>query len=188
MAVWASSTNAELPRPQGFGVFGQAEALGVGYRLTYLRYSDSTSKPGIVCQVYSPRIDCTTEGVDTSVRVGSARVEVLKLVPLGERIQLGVGGGASFNSLLVTATGESGRMADTGTPSSGNLGGLGTMSLALTPVASVPLTLRATGSLHWVRFNGCESPDDPTSGYAPFCGTDRFREIHVGLSYRVPRE
>ncbi len=187
MGVWASSSNAELPRPQGFGAFAQLDVTGLGFRLSYTRYSDATSKPGVVCRVYSPRIDCMTEGVDTSVRQGSFRMEVLKLMPLGERVRLGVGGGASFNSLSLTATGESGRLADTSAPSTGQIGGLGTMGLALTPLPSLPLTLRVMYSLHWVRFKGCDDPDDPTSGYAPFCGTDRFRELQVGASFLVPR-
>lgn len=188
MMVRASSTNPELPDPQGIGLFAQFEARsGFGFRMMYVRTSNDTDKPGIVCQVYSPRIGCITEGVVTSAGVGSFRAEGTRAVPLGERLQVDISAGATFNSLSVEATGISGRPADTGVPSSGHIGGLGSVGLAVTPLPSVPLTLRAMGSLHWIRFNGCESPDDPTSGYAPFCGTDRFREIQVGVTYKVPR-
>ncbi|MEK9499383.1 hypothetical protein WI372_00135 [Gemmatimonadota bacterium DH-20] len=188
MMVRASSPNPELPDPQGIGLFAQFEARsGFGFRMMYVRTSNDTDKPGIVCQVYSPRIDCDTEGVATSAGVGSFRAEATRVLPLGDRLRVDVSAGATFNSLDVTATGVSGRPADTAVPSSGNLGALGTVGLAITPLPALPLTLRAMGSLHWIKFNGCESQDDPTSGYDPFCGTDRFREIQIGLTYRVPR-
>lgn len=188
MMVRASSPNPELPEPQGTGVFAQFEApSGFGFRMMYVRTSNDTDKPGIVCQVYSPRIDCAIEGVQTSASVGSFRAEGMRALPLGDRLRVDVSAGATFNSLRVTATGETGRPADTAVPSSGNLGLLGTVGLAVTPVPSVPLTLRAMGALHWIKFNGCESQNDPTSGYDPFCGTDRFREIQIGLTYRIPR-
>ena len=186
-AVWGSSPNAELPHPQGLGLFAQVDAAGFGFRLSYLRYSDSTRKLGTVCRVYSPRIECGLEDVDTSARLGGLRADILKTVALGELVQLGEGGGMSFNSLTATSTGDSGRPADLLMPKTGQIGRQATASLSVTPVPGVPFALVASYSLHWVKFRGCASVEDRTSGYAPFCGTDRFREVRVGGSVTIPR-
>lgn len=188
LAVWATSPNAELPHPQGVGAFAQFDAAGFGFRLSYLRYSDSTQKQGVVCQVYSPRIGCGIEGVDTSARLGGLRVDVFKTLDLGEMVQLGAGGGVSFNSVNSTATGDSGRRADLLVPNTGQLGRQATLVLSVAPVAGVPVRLVGSYALHWVRFRGCASLEDRTSGYDPFCGTDRFREIQVGASFLIPRQ
>lgn len=188
VSVWATSPNAELPHPQGVGVFAEIDAAGFGFRLSYLRYSDSTRKQGVVCQVYSPRIGCVIEGVDTSARMGGLRFDLLKTVALGDRVRFGAGGGVSFNSLTSKTTGESGRAADLHLPNTGQIGRQATVTVSMAPVPAIPLRIVGTYSLHWVHFKGCVDPTDPTSGYAPFCGTDRFREIHVGASFTVPRQ
>lgn len=186
-AVWASSPNAELPHPQGLGLYAQVDAAGFGFRLSYLRYSDSTRKLGTVCRVYSPRIDCGLEDVDTSARLGGLRADILKTFGLGEMVELGLGGGLSFNSLTATSAGDSGRPADLLMPNTGQIGRQATLSLSVTPVPGVPFELVGSYALHWVRFRGCASLEDRTSGYAPFCGTNRFREIQVGGAFTVPR-
>jgi len=136
--------------------------------------------------VYSPRIGCVTEGVDTSARMGGLRLDVLKTLDLGGVAQLGAGGGVSFNSLTTTTTGDSGRAADLHLPNTGQIGRQATLALTLAPVPGIPLRLVGSYALHWVSFKGCVDPSDPTSGYAPFCGTDRFREIQVGASFLIP--
>jgi hypothetical protein len=186
-AVRADSPNAELPHPHGWGLFAQVDAVGFGFRLSYLRYSDSTNGQGTVCRVYSPRIECGTEGVENSARLGGLRADVLKTISLGEVAQLGVGGGLSFNSLTATSVGESGRPADLLMPNTGQIGRQASATVSLAPIPGVPLRLEGAYSLHWVKFRGCASLEDRTSGYAPFCGTDRFREIQVGASFIVPR-
>lgn len=186
-AVWASSPNAELPHPQGLGVFAQVDAAGFGFRLSYVRYSDSTRKQGTVCQVYSPRIECGPEDVETLARLGGLRAVVLKTVSLGGLVEFGAGGGLSFNSLTATSVGDSGRRADLLMPNTGQIGGHATATLSVTPVPGVPLRLVGSYALHWVKFRGCASLEDRTSGYAPFCGTDRFREVQVGGSFTIPR-
>lgn len=188
LAVWATSPNAELPHPQGVGAFAQVDAAGLGFRLSYLRYSDATQKQGVVCQVYSPRIGCGVEGVDTSARLGGLRVDVLKNLDLGDMVQLGAGGGVSFNSVNSAATGESGRRADLLVPNAGQIGRQATLVLSVAPFRGVPVRLVGSYALHWVRFKGCASAEDATSGYAPFCGTERFREIQVGASFLIPRQ
>jgi hypothetical protein len=188
LVVRASSPNVELPDPDGIGVFAELDASGFGFRLTYLRYSDSTRKQGTVCQVYSPRIGCVLEGVDMSTRLGGLRFDVQKLLGLGDLAEVGVGGGMSFNSLTASATGDSGRDADLHLPKTGQIGRQATATLSVTPVPGVPFKLVGSYAFHWVHFKGCVAADDPTSGYAPFCGTDRFREIQVGASFTLPRQ
>lgn len=187
VAVWASSPNAELPHPRGMGLFAHFEGAGLGFRISLVRYSDSTFKEGVVCRVYSPRIGCGIEGVDTSVRLGGLRMIVLKSLALGGVARLGAGGGVSFNALTSTSTGDSGRPADLHIPNTGQIGYEGALTLSVVPVPGVPLKLVGSYALHWVHFRGCVDPEDPTSGYAPFCGMDRFRELELGASFLVPR-
>lgn len=186
-AVGAASENVEFPDPLGFGASAQVRSAAWLFRISYQRYSDETRKAGTVCQVYSPRIGCRTEGVATSARMGGLRVVAERAVRLGERLEVGVGGGLSFNSLQVDARGESGFRADLHAPHTGQIGYLGSGSLAVLPVPSVPVRLVAGVTGHWVKFRGCVSAEDQTSGYAPFCGWDRFTELQAGLAVTVPR-
>lgn len=188
VVVGASSANVELPDPQGLGAFAGFRSAPWLFRLSYLRYSADTRKSGTVCRVYSPRIGCRTEGVATSARMGGLRLSAERAVRVGERLELGAGGGLSFNSLTVDARGESGFRADLHMPKTGQIGYLGSASLALSPVPSVPVKVVAGLTGHWVKFHGCVSAEDRTSGYAPFCGWDRFTELQVGLSVTVPRK
>lgn len=188
VAVGASSRNAELPDPDGLGAFAQIRRAPWLFRLTYLWYSDETSKSGTVCRVYSPRIGCRTEGVETSARMGGVRLTVERAVRVGERLEMGAGGGLSFNSLTADAWGESGLRADLHMPNTGQIGYLGSASLAVSPVPSVPVRLVAALTGHLVKFRGCVSAEDKTSGYAPFCGWERFTELQAGISVVVPRK
>jgi len=188
VAVSAASQNAELPDPRGYGALVQFRSAPWLFRISYLRYSDETRKDGTVCRVYSPRIGCRIEGVETSARMGGLRVVAERGVRLGERLEVGLGGGLSFNSLTVDAMGESGLRADLQMPHTGQIGYLGSGSVAVLPVPSVPVRLVAGYTGHWVKFRGCASAEDRTSGYAPFCGWDRFTELQAGLSVTVPRK
>jgi hypothetical protein len=187
VGVGVASENVELPDPVGFGAFVQFRSAPWLFRLSYLRYADETRKSGTVCQVYSPRIGCRTEGVATSARMGGLRAVAERSLQVARSLELGVGGGVSFNSLTVNATGESGFRADLYLPKTGQLGYLGSASLAFTPAPSLPVRLLAGITGHWVKFRGCVSAEDKTSGYAPFCGWDRFTEVHAGVSVTVPR-
>lgn len=185
-AVHASSPNPELPAPEGFGISGEISNGDWLFRLGYVRYAEDTVKPGVVCRVYSPRVDCITEEVATTAKMGGLRMGVLRAVRFGEILRVGAGGGLSFNSVSASARGSSGRPADLDTPNAGQIGYLGMVSVDLTPVSSIPLRLVGTATTHWVDFEGCADPTDATSGYAPFCGVDRFGELTVGLSYALP--
>jgi hypothetical protein len=187
LGVGVASENLELPDPQGFGVFVQLRSAPWIFRVSYLRYSDETRKTGTVCRVYSPRIGCRTEGVATSARMGGLRAVAERPLRVGRSLELGVGGGLSFNSLTVDARGESGLRADLYMPKTGQIGYLGSTSFALTPASSLPVRLVAGITGHWVKFRGCVSAEDKTSGYAPFCGWNRFTEVHAGVSVTVPR-
>jgi len=95
--------------------------------------------------------------------------------------------GLSFNQLTATSTGESGWRADLHMPNAGQIGYLASVSAALTPIRGVPVKLVGRVSAHRIRFRGCVSPEDRTSGYAPFCGWEGFTEIELGASVVVPR-
>lgn len=185
--VWAGSPNPELPDPRGWGVLAEMEVPGdwlLG--LSYARYEDATYKTGVVCQVYSPRIGCGTEGVTSSARMGGLRATAQRTVHLGDVLRLGAGGGLSFSSVNMSSIGDSGRRADLHMPRTGQIGYLVTGSVRVTPLPAVPLHLVGVWSSHWVDYRGCSDPEDPNSGYAPFCGADRFDEIHVGVSVTLP--
>jgi hypothetical protein len=186
VVVRASSDNVEFPDATGFGVVGALEFESWQLRLAYLRYSDDTDKSGVVCQVYSPRIGCRTEGVSTSARMGGLRFVVLRTLGLADRIEVGAGGGVSFNTLSATSQGESGFRADLHLPNTGQIGYVAAASLGFRPSAALPFEITAGWSGHWVKFRGCVDPTDPTSGYAPFCGWDRFTEIQVGAMVALP--
>lgn len=188
LAVRATSRNAELPHPKGFGAFAQFELASWRARLTWLRYSDETAKRGVVCEVYSPRIGCRAEGVATSARMGGLRLTVLRTLSLGDVLEFGAGGGVSFNSLGASSLGDSGKRADLHMPNTGQIGYLGSGSIAVAPLPRLPVKLVAGVSEHWVRFKGCVDATDPTSGYAPFCGWERFMEVLVGVSVALPRQ
>lgn len=184
--VHATSPNPELPHPTGFEVVGQAPHLGWLFRVGYTRYSDDTDKTGTVCRVYSPRIDCGEERVLSSMTLSGVRLGVMRTVDLGPFIRIGGGGGLSFSSITSHAeSAATGARADLLQPNAGHIGYQGLVSLAVTPIPGVPLRLHAGLTEHWVNFHGCADPTDKTSGYAPFCGTDRFQEISVGLTWDV---
>jgi hypothetical protein len=186
--VRASSPNPELPSPTGFGLYGEIEIpAGWIFHLAYSRVTDDVHKTGTVCQVYSPRIACDPEQVETSSQLGGLRLTVLRSLHLGDIARLGVGGGPSFNAVKADAVGETGRPADLMLPRSGQVGFHAALSASLRPLPSAPIRLTAAFSSHWIRFGGCAAVDDPTSGYDPFCGTDRFDELQLGAAYVLPR-
>jgi hypothetical protein len=183
LLVDATSPNADLPEPTGFSVGGSLEHRSWLLGAAFVRYTDETLKPGVVCRVYSPRIDCVPEAVRTSTAMGGLRLSAQRTVHLGERLRIGIGGGVSFNAVSATANGQSGRRADLYFPNAGQLGYLGLLSLDVAPLPRLPLRVRGTYGSHWVRFGGCADPDDPTASVnAPFCGGDRFQEWMIGLS------
>jgi len=187
VAVRASSDNVELPKPNGFGAFAEFDLAPWRLRVTYVRYGDDTQKAGLVCRVYSPRIGCRTEWVATSAHLSGLRLTVVRALRLTGRLEVSAGGGLSFNQLGVTSTGTSGGRADLHMPNSGQIGYVGTASAALTPMPGIPVRVVGGASGHWVRFRGCVSAEDKTSGYAPFCGWNRFTEVQLGVSVVVPR-
>lgn len=185
-AVHASSPNPELPGPDGFGLSGQVASGDWLFRIDFTRYAQETVKAGTVCRVYSPRVDCGTEEVSTSASMSGLRLGVLRTVGVGSAVRVGVGGGLSLSALSTSAWGVSGRRADLSAPRTAQPGYLGMLSVDVAPLRGVPLRVVATATAHWVRFEGCADPTEETSGYAPFCGTDRFRELAVGLSWELP--
>lgn len=183
----ASSDHVELPSPIGFGASVQAEFIEDWlFRLTYARATDETRKMGTVCITYAPRIECNPEEVETSVLFRGGRFTLQRALRLGDLLRIGLGGGASFSLLSADAFGVTGRRADLHVPQTGQIGYLAQATLALAPVRAIPLRLTAGYGSHWVDFNGCVFNTDRTTGYTPFCGTTRFDEWQVGVSYVVP--
>ncbi len=184
----ASSSNPELPEPTGYGIFGEIEVKNAWiFRLSFTRMKDETSKTGTVCEVYSPRIECNPELVDTSASLGGLRLNVMRSLHLGSVVRLAAGGGFSLNSISADAVGQTGRPADLLLPKASHTGYQAMVVLGVTPVPSVPVRLSASYGASWVRFVGCSDPEEETGSYDPFCGTDRFDEMRIALSYKLPR-
>ena len=181
-----SSDQVELPNPTGFGAFAQLEVPGPWLaRLSLHRFSDGTRKMGTVCRNYSARIDCHPEMTDTSVTMSGLRGAFMRAFHLGGLARVGAGVGVSFNQVSAEATGEAGGPADLLAPNTGQLGVLVLFSAAVNPVPGVPVRITGTLTGHWVKFRSCSSNDPPE--YAPFCGTNAFKDVEMGLSYTFPR-
>jgi hypothetical protein len=179
--LWAQSENAELLEPGGVRGFVQWESQSSWlFRLSLQSLSQDSEKEGAVCTVYSPRIGCRAEHVETSASLGTFRLEVMRALRLGEWLRIGAGGGASISSLSATSLGESGNNADLNLPRTAQIGFVALLSADISPVRGIPLKLTGEISRHWVGFNACARLEDI---YSPFCGLTAYREIAVGLAY-----
>lgn len=179
--VRASSPNAELPDPRGFALTGLFPTRGWLFRIDFVHFTDATQKPGLVC--LAPGYGCSPEEVASRVRMAGLHLDLARSIALGWPLSITAGGGVSFSSVRVSAEGVSGRRAFVYSPNDGSLGFLGLLSMEVTPVPDFPLRLLATWEAHWVAFRGCTNPNESTAGYAPFCGTQRFQEAMIGLSW-----
>lgn len=187
LGIEARSGHLELPSPAGFGIYGEVPGgRSWVFGLALTRLTDGTVKEGWVCQVYAPRINCTREEVTTEPTLTSVRLHALRTVMAGQRLRLMAGGGPTFNTLSVDAVGESGRAADMFLSKAIQLGGHLRLSLAAHPFPGVPLRLSASVMGHWINFRACSDPEE-YDHYDPFCGTDRLDEVHLGVSYLLPR-
>jgi len=182
-AISATSDHRELPSPTGFGGNASWEFAGsLMAQLSYRRVSDDTRKEGVVCDQYSQRINCRPEMTDTSVRFSGLRGSLMWVLPLGDQVRLGAGGGLSFNHVSTETVGmESGLSADLLAPNAGIIGYAALISAAVRPLSKVPVRLVGGFGVHWVSFNTCSANEPPQ--YDPYCGMDSFREIELGLSY-----
>jgi hypothetical protein len=180
--VQGASHHVELPSPRGLGIASQ---WGIGdhwlARLSLQRSRDRSSKRGIVCKLYSPRIGCGEEMTETSVTLGGVRAGLLRSVRLGPDVRLALGGGLSFNQVKARSWGEEGGRADLLQPTGGQIGYLGLFSVSVSPFARIPLGISGSLNAHWVGFTSCAA--EGSEEYDPFCGTGSFREIELGLVY-----
>ena len=71
--------------------------------------------------------------------------------------------------------------ADLLAPNAGIIGFTALVSAAVTPVPTIPVRFTGGFGMHWVTFNTCSGNDPPQ--HDPFCGTQNFREIELGLSH-----
>lgn len=179
--VRASSSNPELPHPDGFGLGGEVAVHDWLLGLELVRYADETVRPGRVCR--SPGVACDVEDVTASASLTGLRAVASRAVHIGPAVRVSAGAGASFGAVSVTATGTSGRRAFVYVPNEGQLGWMGVVAVELAPLPDLPLRLLGRYAVHWMAFRGCVDPTEPTSGDAFFCGNDRFGEVAVGLAW-----
>lgn len=178
----SASDNVELPDPVGFGLFARWEmAPGWLFRLSYHRSQDETRKDGVVCDRYSPRINCRVEPTETEVILSGLRGAVSRVSRLGGWGEIGLGAGLSFNRVNPEARDLTGWRADMLVPNTGQIGYLASLSTTLAPAGSIPILLVAGYTGHWINFNGCSGEEPPQ--YDPFCGWESLREMELGLSY-----
>jgi hypothetical protein len=176
------SDHPELPSPQGFGAFTRWQiAQGWLLRLSYHRTFEHTEKPGVVCDQYPQRIECRTEDTVTDVTFSGLRGSLSRAIRVGRWVELGLGGGLSFNHVKPEAFDLTGWEADLLIPNTGQLGYLASLSATAAPFGRLPVLLVGGFTGHWVNFNGCSGEDPPQ--YDPFCGWATLKEVELGLSY-----
>jgi len=178
----SSSDLSVLPNPRGFRLtsfwsFGDAWLT----RLSYQRLSDAVKNEGLVCRRYVPNVGCQTELTEVTSTLSSLQGALMRVIHRGSRDRIALGGGLSFNQLNADRIGESGLQADLFAPYPGQLGFLGTLSLAVLLSRSVPIVLESGFTAHWIRFHHC-SVETPRR-YDPFCKPGLFQEFDLGLSY-----
>lgn len=183
-AVRASSGNAELPAPAGFAVSARFALAPWVAEVALVRTGDDTRKAGQVCQ--APGVGCRTEEVAASTHMNGLRLALVRPLVDVAALRLTAGLGASVGEIRATALGSSGRRASLHVPHTAQVGLLASTALSWRPAPGLPVALVGGVAGHWVRMNGCVDPGDPTRGYAPFCGWQRFLEAQAGLAVAVP--
>lgn len=181
--ISSNSEHVEIPGGEGYG-FAAFWQFGGPFlaRLSYHRLSDETEKEGVVCDQYSQRINCRPEITENSVRLSGLRGSLLLTVSVWDRLQLGAGGGLSFNQVSAESVGkESDRDADLLAPNAGIIGYGALVSAAVAPLEALPLRVFGGFGVHWVGFNTCSANEPPQ--YDPFCGRESFQEVEFGLSF-----
>jgi hypothetical protein len=183
LLVFGSSDHPELSNANGWGAFAAAPiASWMQFRLSYHRVSQDSQSEGWVCLRYAPSLGCNFEEIETTQSLGSLRVSLLPRVTVRDALQIGAGGGVSFNQVSVEAIGTAtGRKANLDAPRTGQIGYQGMASVAFTPVERVPLTAIGQFTAHWVNFRNCVSYEDV---YDPYCGVYLFKEVSLGLAWK----
>jgi len=183
--VSASSGNLELATARGGaieGIFG----LGRGWHMLFgfQRIWSKTQRETQVCAAYAPFISCQIEMTRNELQLNGFRAGVVRSLLTTHHVELKAGLGLSFNQPRVKMSRGlvSGRRGDIYMPTGGQVGGLGLLTLDLTPAPQLGLAFTVGGVVHWVKFDGCSDIH-----YDPFCDPATFREIHVGLAYSPPR-
>jgi hypothetical protein len=181
--VAASTGNPEFPSPWGFQIssrweFGNHWLL----RLSFNRTSDESSKPGLVCSIYAPNVNCIQAMTHSQVALAGLRGSVLRTVDLGTSLRLGAGAGMSFNILRADNLGEDGRKADLLSPKTGIVGYLGLLSADLALDRRLPLHLTGGYTAHLLHFHTCSGFEPPQ--YDPFCDMALFHEAQLGFAWR----
>jgi hypothetical protein len=183
--VSASSENPELATARGGAIEGLFD-LGRGWHmfLGFQRIWDNTEKETRVCAAYAPFISCQIEATRNELQLNGFRAGVVRPFLTTLHLELKAGVGLSFNQPRVKKSRGlvSGRRADIYMPTGGQVGGLGLLTLDLTPAPQLGLAFTVGVVGHWVKFDGCSDIH-----YDPFCDPTTFREIHVGLAYSPPR-
>jgi hypothetical protein len=175
------SDHPEMPSPMGFGAFARWQiARGWLFRLSYHRTYEFTEKLGTVCDQYSQRINCRTEPTETDVTFSGLRGSLSRAFQIGQWLEMGMGGGLSFNHVKPEAVDLTGWEADMLIPNTGQIGYLTSLSATVAPLRSLPILVVGGLTGHWVDFNGCSGEDPPQ--YDPFCGWTTFKEVELGLS------
>lgn len=151
-------------------------------RVDALRVNEATNDTVVVCSIYNPNTGCNRAAVSTTLNLKSFRVSVMPELRPGGRVRLAAGPGLSVNNLNGDSRDRLGREGPLFIPRTAQLGRLLTAEVDVQPLARLPFTLYASGTSHWIPFNGCAP-----AYHDPFCGTQQFTEIRVGAGFRFPQ-
>lgn len=180
--VRGSSGDADFGSTRGAGV---ALAFRLGDRLRVQVGLDTRrarlDRVGTAC--INPQVGwrCTTEEIATENRFGSFSVAVLPSWRPWEGLRVSAGAGVVVGSADSDNVASSGRQALVFVRETAQAGGLVVADAQLRPVRSLPLVLVGQWQARRIALEGCSEIEDT---YDPFCGTDWWSELQLGLGVR----
>lgn len=181
----ATSDAAAFATPGGWGLAGRFSLLDwLDLQVSFSRRADVTHEETEVCTLWQPRWQCSREAVEVESKLSEASVIVLPHLLDTDYLTLSIGGGATLNELRSSGYGTSGRPLPINIPGGSQVGFAGTVDVGLRPSRWSRFVLHASARLHHVDLDGCLHGEE-TPKVERFCGFYTFRELRVGLGFRV---
>jgi hypothetical protein len=177
-----TSTNPEFG---GLGGVGVAAAFRIDdwirVQMGLDRRSTDLFRTGIACVNAVVEWKCSPDGIETENSFSSFSVFVLPSIQPTDLLRLSLGPGVVIGTADSDSEPLSGREAKVFIKKTANAGAAGLIDAQLKPSASLPFVLVVQGELRRIRLVACDP--DPTV-YSPFCGSDWWSEVKVGIGLR----
>ncbi|MGD2068500.1 MAG: hypothetical protein PVI57_07420 [Gemmatimonadota bacterium] len=180
--VRGSSGDADFESTRGVGValaFRIGDALRVQVGLDTRRAR--LRRVGIAC--INPQVGwrCATDEIATENRFSSFSVAVLPSWRPWDMLRVSAGAGVVVGSADSDNVASSGRQALIFVRETAQAGGVVVADAQLRPARSLPLVLVGQWQARRIALEGCSEIEDT---YDPFCGTDWWSELQLGLGLR----